>query len=267
MPLIELAPQHKHGLPLNNPLLNAAGILGFATEARGLVDLAQLGGFITNPLTWQARTPARGPNALLQKDGVVIHTGLPNPGVRAAVRRWGKDWSHLGPPIIVHLAATTPSDVARSLEVFEAARGVAGVELGLRDDVSQAEAVRVIRAAAGDLPLLVRLPLARAPELCAAAVQAGANALTVGAPPRLATDTMQGRFYSPTLLEQTLNTLAAVRAALGENTVPLIAASGLFTPAAAQAALNAGATAVQLDAVLWQHPNSLATFLQAIATL
>lgn len=251
--MIELAPQHKTGLVLAHPALNASGMLGFVPPAAWP---AGLGGFITNPLTWFPRTPARPPNAVLGGDGgVLIHTGLPNPGVIAAVRHFGRAWARSPVPVIVHVAATTPTDVRRALSVLERVDGPAGLELGLRDDVTPTELAALVRAALGTLPLLVRLPPATALSLAPLAVRAGANALTLAAPPRHTLEahgqTVTGRWYAPTELPATLNLLSAVLAALPEP-VPLIAAGGVFTPADQAAALTAGATAVQWDAALWQ---------------
>src|SRR5512137_304237 len=116
--MIDLAPGHKRGLGLANPVMNASGVLGFAGEARALVDVSGLGAFVTNALTAMPRTPAQPPNAVQLENGVLIHTGLPNPGVRAALRRYAREWNRLGPPVIVHLAATTPADVRRSVALL-----------------------------------------------------------------------------------------------------------------------------------------------------
>jgi dihydroorotate dehydrogenase len=134
--MLELAPQHKTGLALAGRLMNGAGTLGFAGEYRGLVDFTALGAFVTNPLTLNPRTPAHPPNAVEVPNGLLIHTGLPNPGVRRALRRHDADWRRLGVPVIVHLAATTAAEVVLALEYLERAQGVSGLELGLRDDVS-----------------------------------------------------------------------------------------------------------------------------------
>jgi len=266
MPTVDLAPHHKHGLTLNNPVLNAAGTLGFAQEARSLVALRSLGGFVTNPLTYRARTAAHAPNALALPEGVLVHTGLPNPGVSAALRRWDRDWRRMGLPVIVHLAATTPSETARSLEIVERANGVAAIELGVRDDVGGAELAQVVRAALGAQPLLVRLPQARAVELAPVAAQAGAEALVIAAPPRTEAlsgeRTVSGRLYGPSTFAAALEALVAV-AALG-LALPLVGAGGIYTAAQARAMLAAGAVAVQLDAVLWTHPNKLAEIVAAV---
>jgi dihydroorotate dehydrogenase len=258
--LCELAPQHKHGLTLARPVMNAAGTLGFVGEARGWVDLAALGAFVTNPLTWSPRTPAAPPNAVALAEGVLVHTGLPNPGVRAALRQYAREWARefrrLRLPVIVHLAATTPDDVQRGAEALERADGVAGLELGLRDDVTAAELRVLVRAARGGPPLVVRLPLAGAPALAEAAVQAGADALIVAAPARAAVEvegrTVAGRLYGPGQFPAALTAVQAVLA-LGLG-VPVVGAGGVFSAEQAQAMLVAGAAAVQLDAVVWQAP-------------
>jgi dihydroorotate dehydrogenase (NAD+) catalytic subunit len=265
--VIDLAPHHKHGLTLANPVLNAAGTLGFAHEYRGLLDLRCLGAFITNPLTLRARTPAHAPNAVALAEGVLIHTGLPNPGVAAALRRWDREWRRLGVPVIVHLAATTPGETARATELLERATGVAAIELGLRDDLRAAEAARLAREARGGLPVIVRLPVTRAAELAAPVAQAGADALAVGAPPRgeapAGERAVTGRLYGP---QQFDLSLAAVRAvaeqALG---LPLIGAGGIYTLANARAMLAAGAVAVQFDAAVWTQPGLLDEAARALS--
>jgi dihydroorotate dehydrogenase len=266
--MLDLAPQHKHGLVLAGPVMNAAGVLGFAGEYRGLVDLARLGAFVTNPLTFGPRTPARPPNAAALGDGLLVHTGLPNPGVRAAVRRHNKEWQRLGPPVIVHLAATSEADVGRALEVLERADGVSGVEMGLRDDSHAGSAARLVRAARGGPPLIVRLPLESAAALAAAVVAAGANALTVAAPPRASIasggHSLTGRHYGPATFAPALAAVQAV-AALGLD-APIIAAGGVFSAEAARAMLAAGAVAVQVDALAWQHPRRLMEIIDLVVT-
>lgn len=254
--MIELAPQHKQGLALASPLMNAAGILGFAGEYRGVLDVGLLGAFVTNPLTLNPRTPARPPNAVELPAGWLIHTGLPNPGVRRAVRRHDADWRRLGRPVIAHLAATTPAEVALAVEYLERAQGVSGLELGLRDDVSAGETVRLVRAAVGALPVLVRLPMAQAAVLAPAAAQAGANALTVGAPPRISATVgehqVTGRHYGPDTFAPALGALGAV-AALGLG-LPLVGAGGIYSADNAREMLAAGALALQVDAAVWRRP-------------
>jgi len=255
--MIDLAPRHKHGLSLSGPVMNAAGILGFGHEYRGLLDPTHLAAFVTNPLTYKPRTPAHAPNALLLAEGLLVHTGLPNPGVRQAVRRWDKEWARQGVPVIVHLAATTPAETVHSLDLIERAQGIAAIELGLRDDISEFEAGQLVRAALGGPPVLARLPLTHnTAGLAAAAAQAGADALVVAAPPRVETpvngETIRGRLYGPGCLPKALEAVREVAALnLGR---PIIGVGGIYSVEAAQAMLEAGAVAVQVDAAIWARP-------------
>lgn len=261
MSLVELAPSHKRGLTLRGPVLNASGTLGFAVEAEGVVDFETLGGFVTNPITFESRGPAGAPNAGGVEGGVVLHTGLPNLGVKAALRRYAPDWERvfgrLGVPVIVHLAATRPLEVKRAVELIERVDVVSGLELGLRDDTGPSEMTQVIHAARGHLPFVVRLPLERAVEYASIAVRAGADALCIGAPQRWRSTGQpvegrprSGRLYTPAAREPMLAAVAAV-AALGLD-VPLIAAGGILTAADVAAALAAGAVAAQADLALWR---------------
>ncbi len=261
MSLVELAPRHKRGLTLRGPVLNAAGTLGFAVEAEGVIDLDALGGFVTNPFTFESRGPAGAPNAAAVAGGVVLHTGLPNPGVKAGIRRFALDWDRVfgrrGIPVIVHLAATRAHEVRRAVELIERVDVVAGLELGLRDDSAPAEFTQMVHAARGNLPLVVRLPLDRAETLAPLAVRAGADALCIGAPPRWRPEGVptegqprSGRVYGSSVRERMLAGVAAV-AALGLD-VPHIAGGGVLTSGDVDAALLAGAVAVQADLALWR---------------
>ncbi len=261
MSLVELAPRHKRGLTLRGPVLNAAGTLGFAVEAEGVIDLEALGGFVTNPFTFESRGPAGAPNAAAVPGGVVLHTGLPNPGVKAGIRRFALDWDRVfgrrGVPVIVHLAATRTHEVRRAVELIERVDVVAGLELGLREDSPPAEFTQMIHAARGNLPLVVRLPLDRAEALAPLAVRAGADALCIGAPPRWrpmgqATEAQprSGRLYGSSVRDRMLAGVAAV-AALGLD-VPLLAGGGVMAAADVAAARQAGAVAVQADLTIWR---------------
>jgi dihydroorotate dehydrogenase (NAD+) catalytic subunit len=265
--MIELAPQHKTGLALANPVMNAAGILGFANEYRSVLNLQALGAFVSNPTTLNPRSPAHPPNAIESEAGLLVHTGLPNPGVRRLLRRYDKDWQRLGPPVLMHLAATTAAEVALSLEYTERSSGVSGIELGLRDDASNSEAARSVSAALGALPVIVRLPISRAVMLAPAVAAAGANALVISAPPRTAVvideREVSGRLYGPGCFASALETLSAVRA-LGLG-LPLIGAGGIYSVENARAMLDAGAVAIQVDAAIWRQPAILAEILAAIA--
>ena len=158
--------------------------------------------------------------------------------------------------MLVHLLAQDPAEARRLVDALEGLVGVAGFELGLPGDIDPQAALALAQAAAGELPVILRLPLERAFELAgsaAQAVQRGEVAAISLGPPRGMVPTPQGglvsgRLYGPAIFPLAL---AAVKG-LTELGLPVIAAGGIYTEVQAQAMLGAGALAVQLDAALWR---------------
>jgi dihydroorotate dehydrogenase len=71
----------KTELELRKPLMNAAGMLGFAPDMRAAVPWDELGAFVTNPISLRPRTATQAP-AVIEYPGFLLHTGLPNPGLK-----------------------------------------------------------------------------------------------------------------------------------------------------------------------------------------
>jgi dihydroorotate dehydrogenase (NAD+) catalytic subunit len=241
----------KYDLPLRTPLLNAAGSLGFAPDPRGPVNLGRLGAFFTNPVSLAPRTPAHGQRCLPFAGGFLLHTGYPNPGLNAVIRRHARRWVSASLPVVVHLLPQQVEEVSRMLERLEDVEGVAGYELGLPTELDAASVAAFVRAAAGERPVIARLPLARAAGLAGAAAQAGAVAVSL-APPRGALPAqdglVHGRLYGPALLPLALEVVSAI----ARQGIAVIGAGGLYRQEDVNAMLSAGAAAVQLDAVFWR---------------
>ncbi len=157
----------KLDLSFDPPWMNAAGSLGFAPDRRGPVDLARLGAFVTNPISLEPRSPAHGTRYAAYPGGFLLHTGYPNPGLRAVIRRYGEGWGRSPLPVLVHLLCRQVDELALAVRRLEGLPGVAGIELGLPPEIEAGQALRLAQAAAGELPLVLRLPLERALELAA----------------------------------------------------------------------------------------------------
>lgn len=250
----------KTPLILDSPVMNASGILGFADEYRDLVAFDKLGAFVTNPITWGARTPATGTHTVALEAGVLVHTGLPNPGLSKAITQYHEKWARLGTPIIVHLIASSADDVRRSIGLLDETETVDAIEFGLHDDWNTADAAALVRAASvGEKPLLVRLPFNASLETAGAMADAGANSLVVSAPPRGTTadkggKLMSGRLYSPTLLPMVLRQVGQMARTLE---IPVVGAGGIHSPDDARRFMEAGAAAIQVDSAVWAKPSLL----------
>lgn len=241
----------KYDLAFSPPVMNAAGALGFAPDRRSLMPLDGLGAFVTNPISRQARTPAAGQRYQEFPGGFLLHTGHPNPGFKAAVNRYARQWENLEPPVIVHLLAQEPEDLAWMVERLEGLEGLMGIEIGLPPQAGAAQAAELVEAAWSELPVIVRLPLENASHLAWSAVEAGAAAISLSAPrgtlPNKSGGLLSGRLHGPAVFPLALQ---AVRS-LATMDIPVIGAGGIYSPEQGREMLLAGALAVQLDAVLW----------------
>jgi dihydroorotate dehydrogenase (NAD+) catalytic subunit len=267
---INLAPQHKFGLALANPVMPAAGCYGLGREYGQLIDIRSLGAVVVGPLTARPQRGSAPPRIVDVPGGLLLHTGLANPGVSAALRQAARIWMRSPVPVIVHVAGGDAGEIISCCERLEAVETLAGIELGIPNPADArlvADLTGAARNASGR-PLIVRLPLDGADVLCEAAVEAGADALTVAAPPRgtvwdaPAGRYVTGRLYGPLVLPLALQAFRSV-AALAH--VPLIGCGGIHTAIDAAAFLRAGALAVQVDSAIWHDPSCLARIAAALA--
>ena len=93
----------------------------------------------------------------------------------------------------------------------------------------------------------MRLPLEKAGTLGQAVIDAGASAISLGAP-RGRLDGISGRMYGPGIFPLALQAVENL-AGLG---LPVIGAGGVYQPKDVDTMLEAGALAVQVDTVLWR---------------
>ena len=270
MTTIDLAPEHKVGLTLTNPVMPAAGCYGLGAEYAQLVEVETLGAVVVGPVTAAARQGTDPPRTVSVVGGVLVHTGLANPGIGAIVHRAARAWARSPVPVIVHVAGTSPDEVVTCCKHLSGIEAVAGIEVSLPDTADVGEVADVAQAsrAAASQPLIVRLPLSRAAALCEAAVASGAAALTIAAPPRgTAWHAPSGRFvtgrlYGPLVLPLALLALRCVRERVA---VPLIGCGGIHNVADALAHLRAGAVAVQVGGALWRDPSCLARIARQLS--
>jgi dihydroorotate dehydrogenase (NAD+) catalytic subunit len=268
---IHIAPHHKTGLVLTNPVMPAAGCFGLGGEYQDLVDCNALGAIVVGPVTARPCVGAPPPRTIPIPGGVLLHTGLANPGINAVVQTYAQSWHRLPVPTIVHVVATRPSEIESCCRRLAGIDNVCSIELGLPPDVTGDEASDLVQSAARAAyqPLLVRLPLGSAHSLCATAVAAGAQALTVAAPPRgTAWDArtrrfITGRLYGPLVLPLALRALQRVAERVS---IPLIGCGGVHGAEDARAFLEAGAVAIQIGGALWRDPECLTRIAANLAS-
>lgn len=267
---IELAPHHKQGIQLPNPVLLAAGVVGYGDALAPGLELASLGGYVTAPVT---RRPWRNnpPQLVEIPGGLLWQRGLWNPGLRRVVRDYAPSWRHSVVPVIVHLADSDPNALATSANSLEELPGVAGVEIdipigpGAVDEGSTR--VWAVREAC-DLPLLVRLAIDASDNTVQSVLDAGADTLVMGQPPATAyfdpssSTLLRGSFHGPAVVGWITARLVDL---VPWATRPVIACGGIHRLEDAIAYLGAGAVAVQIDTAAWVDPGLPGRIAAALA--
>ena len=237
---------------IDSPWMNAAGTLGFAPPARWPVPEA-MGAFVTNPISIGPRTPAAERDLLAFPGGVLLHTGLPNPGLSRVLKRYADRWAQSSLPVWPHLIGANPHEIHQMVRRLESVEGVMAIELGIPPGAAGSEALEFVAAGFGELPLVVHLPLTAAGEGWLKELpRAGASAISLGGPrgtlPNDSGRPVTGRLVGPSLFPLVM---AAVHSARQVG-LPVIAGAGIYRRADADSLRDAGAWAVQLDTVLWR---------------
>jgi dihydroorotate dehydrogenase (NAD+) catalytic subunit len=263
MPEIDLAPGHKLGLVVQQPLLLSPMAAGFGDMLPHGLRLADIGAIIVGPVSADGRGYT-GPSLLVEIDGGVLvrDTGFSR-SARRAVARDSAAWERVGCPVLVQVVDAAPADLARSARHLAHASGIAGIEWSLPPTATPALVNDGVRALTQhfDAPIWVKLPLQNTASLAERAVAAGAAGVVIGQPLQGAaihTDPVTGK---ATLVTGALHgpaTFAAMLRVLREvaNTQPgcaLLACGGVHHQTHIQQALAAGAHAVQIDSALWRE--------------
>ena len=112
----------------------------------------------------------------------------------------------------------------------------------------------------------MRLPLERAAEYAPTCAEAGADALVIASPPRGTLPHgggfVSGRLYGRGMLPLTLR---AVRETVDRVNLPIVASGGVHVLEDAQALLAAGASAVQIDTLIWRDPKAAMSIADTFA--
>ena len=151
----------KRDLYFSKPLMNAAGSLGFAPDLRVLGELGglNLGAFVTNPISLRPRRPTAQPTLIEYQGGFLLHTGLPNPGIHGALKKYSAKWTRSELPIIVHLMADRPEETQHMVRMLETQENVMAVELGFAPLLANDILMLTLEMCMGEMPLIFSLPV------------------------------------------------------------------------------------------------------------
>jgi dihydroorotate dehydrogenase (NAD+) catalytic subunit len=258
-------------LGLSSPVMVASGCGGTGRELAAYTDLTTLGGFVTRSITLAPRPGGAHPRILETPSGLVHAVDLQNPGVDQFLALELPWLVQQGVRVFVSMAGRSLGEYAELARRLGRTPGLSGIEVNLSApdangsggfDVREPfHAASVVAAVHRDLPrglpvlAKLRSDLVRVAESARAVLEAGADAVVVGnALPAAMPDGRPAGLSGPAIRPLALRCLTEVLGVAPEGTV--IARGGIVDVADARAALDLGATAVQVGTALLHDPTT-----------
>ncbi|MHB0858835.1 MAG: tRNA-dihydrouridine synthase [Anaerolineae bacterium] len=258
----------KRELLLRSPVLLAAGAMGYDSVDPEMVRRPEVGAFTTPSLTWRPIPAVEPPRLARTVSGFVLHTGRANPGLRVALRRFGRAWERLDVPVVVALYGRSAAEFAEMAAYTSDARLVQGLELHLPHDADAQLVEQCVSAAVSEsiVPCLVRIPPEAALPCAIAGERAGADAVVVADPPLARAFSedgavVYGPLHSPALAPLVAQRVFEVARAVN---IPVIARGGIARTADALAMIASGAVAVQIDTALYVDPQIIQSIYEGL---
>lgn len=286
----ELAPRHKSGLLLKNPVMTAAGTFGYGIEYAKIAEIQRLGAIVCKGTTLHSRSGNAQPRTLETASGMLNAIGLQNPGVHRVIEKYAPIWQTWQTPVIVNIAGETVREYVQIAEYLEDVPGVAGIEVNVSCPNVQeggvvfgdnAEAVANVTAAirrVTTLPLIVKLSpnVSDVCQIALAAASSGADAislintitgLSIDIHTRrsaLANHTggLSGPAVKPIALRMVYEVARELRST--HPHVPIIGLGGIANANDALEFLMAGASAIQIGTINFVNPRAGVEIVEGI---
>lgn len=284
---IELAPLHKSGLLVRNPVLLASGTFGYGPEAARSAAIHRLGGFVCSSVSLHAHGAAPQPQMLETASGLLSAFVRPDPGVYRMLKTNARAWAGWQTPVIVSLTGTSQAEFSDLAALLDGTPGVAALELNLASSnletdgaIFGADALAVERLVAAvrqrtTLPLIAKL----APydgdlfPVALAAAGAGVDALSlIHTLPALSIDVrtrrpllyggLSGPAIKPLALRLVYELVRELRPAYPQ--VPVIGMGGIATAHDALEFLMAGASAIQVGSINFVNPHAALEIVEGL---
>jgi dihydroorotate dehydrogenase (NAD+) catalytic subunit len=282
---VQLAPNHKKGLTLANPVMTASGTFGWGTEYEHLFDIQKLGAIVCKGTTLKPREGNPQPRIAETPCGVLNSIGLQNIGVEAVLKEKAPVWAGWRVPVIVNIVGIRIEDYARLASMLDGVAGISGlevnigcpnieaggVEFGTRPEPA-AEVTAAVKAATS-LPIMVKLTpkTGDIAEVAKAVENAGADAVSLINTPRgMVIDIAKrkpllgnkyGGLSGPAIRPIALHMVYSVAGAVE---IPVVGMGGIATASDALQFIMAGASAVEVGTANFTNPSAPLDILEGI---
>jgi len=282
---VQLAPSNRRGLLLTNPVMTAAGTVGYGTDYARLVDIEKLGAIVTKGTTLSPRFGNPQPRLFETASGILNSIGLENIGIDAVVREKAPIWATWRVPVIVNIAGESIADYAELARKLEGVAGISGIEVNIscpnvarggmefgKSPETAAEVTRAVKSQTA-LPTIVKLTpnVADIASIARAVADAGADAISlINTVAGMAIDISKrkpflggitGGLSGPTIKPIALYMVYQVSQAVA---VPIIGCGGISSTDDALEFIMAGASAVQIGTAIMINPKAPIEIVQGI---
>ena len=282
---VDLAPGHKTGLPLRNPVMTASGTFSWGIEFAKQFDINALGAIVSKGVTVVSRAGNQQPRVAETPAGMLNSIGLQNIGIRAVIDDMAPIWATWDVPVVVNIAGDTIDEFGELAGALDGLPGVAALELNIscpNVDIGGIEigqdpeaSARATRAAVRrtDLPVIVKItPNVTDPvRLALVCEDAGASAIccintVLGMRidirrRRTVLPRGRGGLSGPAILPIALRMVHDVARAVR---IPVVGCGGISTGEDAVEFLMAGATAVQVGTATFANPRAPLDVLEGL---
>ncbi len=282
---VQLAPKHRPGLLLANPVMTAAGTFGYGTESSHLFDIQRLGAIVCKGTTLQPRYGNPQPRLAETACGMLNSIGLQNIGVQALIRDKAPVWASWRLPVIVNIAGETMDDYRQMASQLDGIAGISGLEVNIScpnvkaggaefgTNLDTAAQVTTAVRKATSLPVIVKLTpnTSDIVAVARAVAEAGADAISLIntlkgmaidiAKRRPVLGNVTGGLSGPAIKPVALYMVYAVSAAVD---LPIIGGGGITGAGDALEFIMAGASAIQVGMASFANPRAPLDVLEGI---
>jgi dihydroorotate dehydrogenase (NAD+) catalytic subunit len=262
-------------IPMRNPVAVASGTFGYGPEYADLIDLNRLGAVVVKGISPEPVPGNPPPRTVEVASGLINAIGLQNPGVQGFLDEYLPFLRKYDVPVIVNIWGRSIEDYERVAERFDAAEGVAGLEVNVScPNIKEGSCLfssnldlfrRVIDAVRKKtkLPMIPKLApdIANIRAFAKAAEECGADAISlINSVPAMAIDVetrkpklgnvtggLSGPAIRPIAVKLVWEAARAVK-------IPVMGIGGIACAADALEFLIAGASAVAVGTANFTHP-------------
>ena len=276
---VNIAPGHKTGLLLRNPVIISCGTFGqdgYGSHMPSGVDFQRLGGVVAKTTTIQPRLGNATPRITHARSWTMNSIGLQNPGIEVVLREQAPRWVDWQVPVILSIAGERIDEYRDLAAAIEGTPGIAAIEINVSCpnvegglDFGQSsdftgEAVSAV-VTSTNLPVITKLSpnVTDIVAIANAAAEAGSHALSL-------TNTLVGMAIDHDKARSVLGTvtggisgpalkpvsLAMVYKTYRAVDIPIIGIGGIETTDDALDYLYAGARAIQIGTANFANPRT-----------